>query len=77
MKKENKLDILSVYDELCQRDPAWKHPKMLPKFKTLFLCWRVSELRRKVHTHIFYTLSWQRGWMPVADGMRFRKYALQ
>lgn len=77
MKKENKLEIMSVYDDLCARDRDWKHVKMLRKFKTLYDGWRTTELKRKIHSHLFYTLSWQRGWMPVADGMRFREYALQ
>ena len=77
MNDENKMQIESVYQELCQRDPQWKSPKMLPKFQALYFGWRAAELRRKMHSHLFYTMSLQRGWLPIKDGRRFREYALQ
>lgn len=77
MKKENKMQIDSVYLELCERDPEWRHPKMLPKFQTLYFGWRAAELRHKIHSHLFYTLSLQRGWLPIDDWRRFREYAMQ
>jgi len=77
MNDENKMQIDSVYQELCQRDPQWKSPKMLPKFQALYFGWRAAELRRKMHSHLFYTMSLQRGWLPIKDGRRFREYALQ
>ena len=77
MRNDNKIQIDSVYQELCKRDPAWRHPKMLPKFKVLYDGWRTVELRHKIHTEAFYSYSWKRGWLPLADGTRFRKYALQ
>lgn len=77
MKKDNKKQISEVLDELCHRDPSWRHPKMAPKFKTLFDGWRTVELRHKIHSHFFYTMSWQRGWLPEADFQRFREYAMQ
>lgn len=77
MKADNKKQIWAVYELLCARDPSWAHPEMLPKFKILYGGWRTVELRNKVHSHIFYTLSWERGWMPEADFERFKKYAMQ
>ena len=77
MKEENKMQINSVYLELCERDPQWRHPKMLPKFKALYFGWRAAELRCKMRSHLFYTQSLQRGWLPITDGRRFREYALQ
>ena len=77
MRDDNKMQIDSVYQELCERDPEWRHPKMQQKFQALYFGWRAAELRRKTHSHLFYTLSLQRGWLPIEDGRRFRKYALQ
>ena len=77
MKKELKKDITDVLNLLAERDPAWKHPKMLPKFKVLYQGWRVKELDRNVHSHLFYTKSWQRNWLPIDDWRRFRDYAMQ
>lgn len=77
MKAELKKDIHAVLDLLGKRDPAWRHPKMLPKFKVLYQGWRTKELARKVHSHLFYTKSWQRNWLPIDDWRRFRDYAMQ
>lgn len=76
MKEEKKVLIHSVIDQLAERDPEWKHARMLPKFKTLWSGWRQKELRHKKHTEGFYTLSWKRGWLPEADFRRWRDYAL-
>ena len=72
-----KKDITEVLNLLAERDPVWKHPKMLPKFKVLYLGWRVKELRHQVRSKLFYTLSWQRKWLPIEDWRRFRDYAMQ
>ena len=77
MKAELKKDITAVLEMLAERDPSWSHPKMLPKFKQLYDSWRVKELRRKVHSHIFYTYSWKRNWLPIDDWRRWRDYAME
>ena len=77
MKSEKKVLICSVLTLLQERDPEWKHAKMCRQFKTLYQGWRQAELRAKRHTGFFYTNSWQRGWLPQADFIRFRDYALQ
>ena len=77
MKPENKASIYDVLELLQQRDPAWKHPKMLLKFKCLFDGWRQAELRAKIHAASFYTRAWKKGFMPKADFEHFKKYAMQ
>ena len=77
MIKEKKVMIHSVLSALQRRDPEWEHPKMAKHFKTLYDCWRQKELRAKIHSHFFYSKSWSRGWLPQADFVRFRNYALQ
>ena len=77
MKNEKKVMIHSVLTALQQRDPEWKHKKMLPQFKVLYLGWRQAELRAKRHSGYFYTISWRRGWLPQTDFVRFRDYAMQ
>lgn len=77
MKKDKKILIVSVLDLLQERDPEWKKAKMAPKFKVLYNGWRATELRHKIHSHGFYTLSLRRGWLPSKDWKRFRDYAMQ
>ena len=77
MNEKNKRQVYGVYDMLCIRDREWKRPKMLKKFKDLYLGWRTVELRHNVRSHLFYTQSWQRGWLPEADFERFKNYAMQ
>ena len=77
MKSEKKVLITSALTLLQERDPEWKHPKMIKKFKTLYDNWRQKELRAKVHAASFYTLSWRRGWLPQADFVRFRDYVME
>ena len=69
--------IWSVLNILQERDPEWKQPTMIKKFKVLYDGWRQKELRAKVHAASFYTLSWRRGWLPQADFVRFRKYVME
>lgn len=77
MREDNKVQICEVLDELGNRDPEWKTGRMAPKFKTLYDGWRAAELRKRKHSTLFYTDSWNRGWLPIADFRRFRRYALQ
>ena len=77
MKSEKKVLITSALTLLQERDPDWKHAKMPRQFKTLYLGWRQAELRAKRHTGFFYTKSWQRGWLPQADFVRFRNYVME
>ena len=77
MNTEKKKNITEVIDLLAERDPAWKHPKMLPMFKVLYQGWRVKELRHHVRSALFYTVAWQRNWLPIEDWRRFRDYAMQ
>jgi len=77
MNEEKKVFIFSVLTLLQERDPDWKRPEMRRQFKILYQGWRQAELRAKRHTGFFYTKSWQRGWLPQADFIRFRDYALQ
>ena len=77
MKSEKKVLIVSALNALQERDPDWKQPAMIKKFKVLYDGWRQKELRAKVHTGFFYTKAWQRGWLSQADFVRFRKYAIE
>ena len=77
MKSEKKVLIFSALNTLQLRDPEWKHPAMIKKFKFLYDDWRQKELRAKVHAASFYTLSWRRGWLPQADFVRFRNYVME
>ena len=76
-KRKETFPIFSVYDELCQRDPDWRHVKMLPRFKTLYDGWRTTELRHKLHTGAFYTLHWRSKTLGNPEFERFRAYVLQ
>ena len=76
MKSEKKVLIISALNALQLRDPDWKQPAMIKKFKTVYDDWRQKELRAKVHAASFYTLSWRRGWLPQADFVRFRDYVM-
>ena len=75
MNSEKKVLITSALKLLQERDPEWKKAKMCRQFKILFQGWRQKELRHKKHTAGFYTLSWNRGWLPQADFIRWREYA--
>jgi hypothetical protein len=77
MKSEKKVLITSALTLLQERDPEWKQPAMVKKFKFLYDNWRQKELRAKVHAASFYTLSWRRGWLPQADFVRFRDYVME
>lgn len=77
MKEKLKRSIYDVLDLLIARDIAWAQPKMQQKFIVLYMGWRTVELRKNIHSHLFYTRSWQRNWLPMADWVRFRDYAMQ
>ena len=66
MKSEKKVLIVSALNALQERDPDWKQPAMIKKFKILYDDWRQKELRAKQHAASFYTLSWKRGWLSQA-----------
>ena len=77
MKSEKKVLITSALTLLQERDPEWKQPAMVKKFKFLYDNWRQKELRAKVHAASFYTLSWRRGWLSKDDFVRFRDYVME
>ena len=77
MKSEKKVLIVSALNALQERDPDWKRPEVVRRFKSLYEGWRQKELRAKQHAASFYTLSWKRGWMPQADFVRFRDYVME
>ena len=77
MKSEKKVSIYSALTLLQQRDPDWKQPAMIKKFKILYDDWRQKELRAKIHAASFYTRSWRRGWLSQADFERFRDYVME
>ena len=77
MKKELKKDISEVLQLLIQRDPAWAHPKMLPKFKVLYGGWTNQQVKHDIRTRDFYSRSWKRNWLPIQDWRRFKEYAMQ
>jgi hypothetical protein len=77
MKSEKKVLITSALTLLQERDPEWKHPAMVKKFKFLYDNWRQKELRAKIHGPSFYTLAWRRGWLSQDDFVRFRDYVME
>ena len=77
MKSEKKVLIISALNTLQLRDPDWKQPAMVKKFKTLYDDWRQKELRAKLHAASFYTKAWKRGWLSQADFVRFRDYVME
>jgi hypothetical protein len=77
MKSEKKVLFFSVLTLLQERDPDWKQPAMVKKFKFLYDDWRQKELRAKVHAASFYTKAWKRGWLSQADFVRLRDYVME
>lgn len=77
MKSEKKVFIISALTLLQERDPDWKQPAMIKKFKTVYNGWRQAELRAHRHTAAYYARAWKRGWLSQADFVSFRNYALQ
>lgn len=77
MKNELKKDIPAVLEMLQARDPAWKHVKMLPKFKELYQAWAYRQVRHGKRNKQFYSVSWRRKWLPIDDFRAFRDYAMQ
>lgn len=77
MKAELKKDITAVLDLLAERDPAWAHAKMVPKFKHLYGGWVAQQIRHNIRTRDFYSRSWMRNWLPIDDWRQFRDYAMQ
>lgn len=77
MKAELKKDISEVMRLLGQRDAAWKHPKMVLKFKQLYGGWVAQQVRHRIRTRDFYSRAWQRNWLPIEDWRQFESYAMQ
>lgn len=46
MRNDKKILIVSALNHLQERDPAWKHVKMLPKFKVLYNGWKAKPTTR-------------------------------
>lgn len=77
MRKDKKVMILSALDQLKDRDPAWAHVKMLPKFKTLYQCWAIKCVRNKKHPKEYYVRKWRDGWLPTTEFLGFLNYVMQ
>ena len=77
MKKEKKIMIHSVLNHLQERDPAWAHVKMLPKFKALYAGWAATCMRHQRHNKVYYSRKWREGWLPWEEYVSFFKYATQ
>ena len=46
MRNDKKILIVSALNHLQERDPDWKHAKMLPKFKVLYNGWKATSTTR-------------------------------
>jgi len=77
MREEKKILIVSVLDHLQERDPAWKHVKMLPKLKTLYGGWVETCIRHHKHTREYFSRKWRDGWLPMEEYFNFLSYAMQ
>ena len=77
MKEKNKIQIISVYNELCVRDPSWRGRQMLAKFKILYGGWADTCVRHNKHSREYFSRKWKDGWLPLGEYMNFYKYAMQ
>ena len=77
MRSENKILICSVLDHLQERDPAWKHVKMLPKFKILYQGWAAECIRHHIHTKVYFSRKWRDGWLCFEEYREFFNYAME
>ena len=77
MKEEKKIMIHSVLNHLQERDSAWAHVKMLPKFKTLYRRWAEISISHHRHPKEYYSRKWKDGWLPIDEYLDFYKYAMQ
>jgi len=77
MREENKILIVSVLNQLQERDPDWKHVKMLPKLKTLYGGWVAKCIRHHKHTKVYFSRKWREGWLPLEEYISFSNYVLE
>ena len=77
MREDKKIMIHSVLNHLQERDPAWAHVKMLPKFKTLYRRWAEISISHHRHPKEYYSRKWKDGWLPIDEYLSFYKYAMQ
>ena len=47
------------------------------QFQELYDAWSVWGMKKNFHTHYFYYKSWEKGYLPNADFIRFNTYAMQ
>ena len=77
MKDGKKILIVSVLNSLQERDPAWKHVKMVPKLKILYSGWVAVCIRHHKHQKYYYSRKWREGWLPIEEYFDFYRYAMQ
>ena len=77
MREEKKILIISVLNHLQERDPDWKHVKMLPKVKDLYAGWVAKCMRHHWHNKVYYSRKWREGWLPQDEYLDFYRYAMQ
>ena len=77
MRADKKIMIHSVLNHLQERDPAWAHVKMLPKFKTIYGGWADTCVRHHKHSREYFSRKWRDGWLPLEEWMDFYGYAMQ
>ena len=77
MTDDKKILIVSVLNALKKRDPAWKHVKMLPKLKILYLGWATKCIRHHRHAKFYFSRKWREGWLPMEEYLDFYNYVMQ
>ena len=77
MTDDKKILIVSVLNQLQERDPAWKLDAMVLKFKTLYEGWAAACVRHHKHTREYFTRKWRDGWLPMIEYLDFYNYAMQ
>ena len=77
MKEGKKILIVSVLNQLQERDSAWKHVKMLPKLKVLYSGWAAKCIRHHKHAKFYFSRKWREGWLPMEEYLDFVNYVMQ
>ena len=78
MKKEKKILIVSIINQLEARDPNWAgNGTPMEKLKILYEGWTETERRHGRHYRQYYETCWKRGWLKEEDFSRFHEYAMQ
>jgi len=77
MTDDKKILIVSVLNQLQERDPAWKLDAMVLKFKTLYEGWAAIGIRHHRHNKSYYSRKWREGWLPMDEYLDFFHYATQ